>query len=76
MTMYLSNATPNSLVAQMVKKSACNARDPGSIPGLGRSPVEENDYLLQFSFLENPIDRGARQATVHGMAKSHTRLTN
>ena len=48
------------------KKSACNAGDPGSIPQLGRSPGEENDNPLQYSCLENPLDRGAWQATVHG----------
>ena len=57
------------------KESACNAGDPGSIPGLGRSPGEGNDNLLQYSCLENPMDRGAWQATVHGVAKSQTRLS-
>ena len=55
------------------KESACNARDLGSIPRLGRSP-EENGYPLQYSGLENPMDRGAWWATVHGVAKSRTRL--
>ena len=41
------------------KVSAYNAGDPGSIPGLGRSPGEGNDNPLQYSFLENPVDRGA-----------------
>ena len=41
------------------KESACNAGDPGSIPGLGRSPGEENSYPLRYSGLENPMDRGA-----------------
>ena len=41
------------------KVSACNAGDPASIPGLGRSPGEENRNPLQYSCLENPIDRGA-----------------
>ena len=63
-----------SLVAQMVKASAYNARDPGSIPGLGRSPGEGNGNPLQYSCLENPMDRGAWQVTVHGVAKSRTRL--
>ena len=44
------------------KESACNAGDSGSIPGLGRSPGEENDYPLQYSCLENIIDREAWQA--------------
>ena len=54
------------------KQSACNAGDPGSIPGLGRSPAEGNDNPLQYSCLENPMDRGAWWATVHRVAKSQT----
>ena len=63
-----------SLVAQMVKKSSCNTGDPGSIPGLGRSPGEGNGNPLQYSRLENPLDKGAWWATVHGVSKSPTRL--
>ena len=48
------------------KESACNAGDQGSIPGLGRSPGEENGYTLQYFCLKNPMDRGAWQATIHG----------
>ena len=55
-------------------ESVCHAGDPGSIPGLGRSPGERNGNLLQYSYLENPMDGGAWQATVHGVAKSWTRL--
>ena len=51
------------------KKSACNAGDPGSTPGLGRSPREGNGNPLQHSCLENPLDRGACQATVHGVTE-------
>ena len=58
-----------------VKVSACNAGDLGSIPGLGRSPGEGNGNPLQYSCAENPMDRGAWWATVHGVAKSWTRLT-
>ena len=58
------------------KASACNAGDPGSIPGLGRSPGEGNGNPLQYSCLENPMDRGAWWATVHGVAKSRTRLSD
>ena len=54
------------------KASACNAGDPGSIPGLGRSSGEGNGNPLQYFCLENPMDRGAWQATVHGVAKSQT----
>ena len=52
------------------KGSTCNTGDPCSIPGLGRSPGEGNGHPLQCSFLENPMDRGALWATVHGIAKS------
>ena len=51
------------------KESACKPGDVGSIPGSGRSPGEGNGYPLQYSCLENPMDRGAWQATVHGVAK-------
>ena len=47
------------------EESACNTGDPGSIPGSGRSPGEGNGYPLQYSRLENPMDRGAWQATVY-----------
>ena len=56
-------------------KSACNAGDPGSIPGLGRSPGEGNGKPLQYSGLENPMDRGAWWATVHVVTKSQTWLS-
>ena len=49
-----------------VKASACNAGDLGSIPGSGRSPGEGNGNPLQYPCLENPMDRGAWWATVHG----------
>ena len=51
------------------KESACNAGDPGLIPGLGRSPGEGNGYLLQDSCLKNSMDRGAWWAIVHGVAE-------
>ena len=51
------------------KAFACNAGDLGSIPGLGRSPGEGNGNPLQYSYLENPMDRGAWRATVHGFTK-------
>ena len=59
-----------------VKVSACNVGDPGSIPGSGRSPGEGNGNPLQYSCLEYPMDGGAWQATVHGVAKSRTRLSD
>ena len=58
------------------KESACSAGDPGSIPGLGRSPEEGNGYPLHYSCLENSMDRGAWQARVRGVAKSRTRLSD
>ena len=54
--------------------SACNAGDLGSIPGLGRSPGEGHGNPLQYSCLENPMDKGAWRTTVHEIAKSQTRL--
>ena len=55
-------------------ESTYNAGDPGSIPGSGRPPGEENDNPFQYSYLENPMDRGACQATVHRVTKNWTRL--
>ena len=52
-----------------VKASACNVGDLGSIPGSGRSPGEGNGNPLQYSCLENPMDRGAWQGTVHGVVR-------
>ena len=63
-------------VAQVIKESACNAEDQGSIPGLGRSSGKGNDNSLQYSCLENSMDREAWQATVHGVSKSQTRLSD
>ena len=56
--------------------SACNEGDLGSTPDLGRSPGEGNGNTLQYSCLENPMDRGAWQAAVHEVAKSCTPLSN
>ena len=58
------------------KETACNAGDLGSIPGLGRSLGEGNGYPLQYSCLENLMDRGAWWATVHGVRKSQTGLSD
>ena len=58
------------------KASAYNAGDLDSIPGLGRCPGEGNSNPLQHSCLENPMDGGAWQATVYGVAKSQTRLSD
>ena len=56
------------------KASACIAGDPGLIPGSGRSPGEGNGSPLQYSCLENSVDEGAWEATVHGVTKSWTQL--
>ena len=54
------------------KESTCNRRDRGSIPGSGRSPGEGNGNPLQYSYLENSMDRGAWWAIVHGVTKNWT----
>ena len=64
-------------MALVVKNPPANAgdmRDTGSIPGSGRFPGEEHSNSLQCSCLENPMDRGAWQATVHSVSKSQTQL--
>ena len=65
---YLQNITyfPRSSVG---KESACNARDPGFDPWVGRSPGERDGCPLQYSCLENPMDKGAWRATVHEVAR-------
>ena len=70
-------AGPSHWVALVVKNLPVNAgdvRDAGLIPGLGRFPGEGNGYPLQYSCLENPMDRGTWQAVVHSVAKSWIRL--
>ena len=62
--------------SSVVKESACNVGDMGLIPGLGRSPAEGNGNPLQYSCLENYMDRGAWWTTVHGVTKSWIRLTD
>ena len=67
-----------SQMAQLVKNLLANAgdlKDAGSAPQLGRRPGEGNGSMLQYSYLENSIDRGAWWATVHGVTKSKTRLS-
>ena len=64
---------PGSLAG---KESIYSVRDLGSIPGLGRSPGEGNSYPLQYSGLENSVVRGAWRATVRGVAKSQTQLSD
>ena len=57
-------------------KESCNEVDPGSIPESGKSPGEENGCPLQYPCLENPMNRGAWRATVHGIAKSWMQLSD
>ena len=63
----LSFLFTSSLVAQTVKNLPANAENADSIPGLRRSPGEENGYPLQYSCLENSMDKGAWPAAVHGL---------
>ena len=73
--MYATAAGRASPVALVVKNLPANAgelRDTGSIPELGRCPGEDNGNPLQYSCLENPMDREAWQAIVHGVTKSQT----
>ena len=60
----------------LVKNLPANTEDTGLIPGWGRSPGEGHGHPLQNSCLGNPMDRGAWRATVHGVAKSQTRLSD
>ena len=60
----------------MVKKLPDNAGDAGSVPGSGRSPGDRNGNPLQYLCLGNSMDRGARRATVHGITKSQTQLSD
>ena len=78
---YLANSCEQTVIACTLveflgdsdgKESACNAGDLGSIPGAGRSPGERNGNPLQYSCLENSMDRGAWWAIVHGVTKSQT----
>ena len=64
------------VVALVINNLPANAGDLGSIPGLERSPGKENNSPLQHTFLEKSMDRGAWWATVHGVTKSWTRLSD
>ena len=80
----VTSAPPECQHAEMIgfpggsdgKESARKAGDLGSIPGSGRFPGERNGNLLQYSCLENSMDRGGWWATVHGIAESDTTVTN
>ena len=73
MTERLTLGFPGSLVG---KDSAYKAGEHGSIPGSGRFPEEVNGYPLQYSCLENSMDRGAWQAAVHEVTKKQTQLSS
>ena len=70
----LRGASQVALVVKNPPADVGDVRDVGSIPELGRSLGEGNGNPLQYTFLENPMDRGAWWATVHGVAKSQTQL--
>ena len=70
-----TRASHVALVVKNPPASAGGVRDVGLIPRLGIFPGGENGYLLQYSCLQNPTDRGAWWTTVHGVAKSQTQLT-
>ena len=72
----VSQAYESCYCGSVVKNLPVNAGNEGSIPELGRSPGERNGNSLQYSHLENPMDRGAWQATVCGVTKSRTRLSD
>ena len=65
----LSRCFPGGSVVRNLTANARDAEDMGSIPGSGRSPGEGNGDPLQYSCLENPVERGARQTTVHGVTR-------
>ena len=81
-TLAVSNFTPTKVLicfpleGSDSREPACCAEDPGLIPGLGRYLGEGNGNPLQYSFLENRMDRGVWQATVREVSKSQTRLSN
>ena len=83
MNLMQSHPEKEELIAQGVvpggshgKEPACNAGDVGLILESGRSPGEGNDNPLQYSYLENPMNRGAWWATVRAVTKSQTQLSN
>ena len=72
MKLTFARASQMVLVVKNLPANAGDARDTGSILGLGRTPGEGHGSPLQDSCLENPMERGAWQATIHGVAKSQT----
>ena len=71
---HFTGVFPGGSVVKNLPTNARNVGDVGSIPGLGRSPGRRNGNSLQYSCLGNPMNRGACQPTVYGVAKSPTRL--
>ena len=69
---FIMGAFGMTVVIKNLPANTEDIRDVGSVPGLGRFSGEGNGNLLQYSCLENPIDKGAWQATVHGVAESDT----
>ena len=67
---------PGGSVVRNLPADAVSVGHAGSIPGLERAPGEGNGNLLQYSCLENPMDRGAWRATVYGVTESQTRLSD
>ena len=74
-TVIISLSLPGGSVDKEFTFSVLDTGGLGSIPGLGRSPGEGHDNPLQYSCLENPVDRGAWRAAVHGVTKSWRRLS-
>ena len=72
----VSGASQVVLVVKDLLASAEDLRDLGSVPGWRRFPGEGHGNPLHYSFLENPMDRGAWWATIHGVTKSQTLLSN
>ena len=70
------NMLPFSIGDSGGKEFSCNAEDSDSVTGMERSPGAGNGYPLQYSYLENSTDRGAWQATDHGVTKSQTRTSD
>ena len=68
------DSTGRGVAVKIVPANAGDTKYAGSVPGLGRSPGEGNGNPLQYSCLENPMDRGAYWATVHGVARSQKQL--
>ena len=74
--MHCSNIVMGFPGGSVLKNLSANAEDGGSIPRLGRSPGEGNGYPLRYSCLGNSMDRGTWRATVQGVTKSRTGLSN